>query len=49
VVPRNAGNTAQPGAGGGDNTGVSKQTCGGNNGCIAVYMFNRPLPPPISD
>jgi hypothetical protein len=39
VVPRNAANTAQPGAGNGDNTGVSKQTCGGNNGCIVVYQF----------
>jgi hypothetical protein len=42
VVPRNASNTAQPGAGAGDNTGVSKQTCGGNNGCIVVYQFARP-------
>jgi hypothetical protein len=41
VVPRNASNTAQPGAGAGDNTGVSKQTCGGNNGCIVVYQFVR--------
>jgi hypothetical protein len=49
VVPRNASNTAQPGAGGGDNTGISKQTCGGNNGCIAVYVFTPPPPPPVTD
>jgi len=49
VVPRNASNVAQPGAGGGDNTGVSKQTCGGNNGCIVVYQFVPPPPPPIVD
>jgi hypothetical protein len=40
VVPANASNTSQPGAGGGDTTGVSKQTCGSNNGCIVVYKFN---------
>ena len=42
VVPRNASNTAEPGAGSGDNTGVSKQLCGSNNGCIVVYQFTRP-------
>jgi hypothetical protein len=42
VVPFNPSNTAQPGAGGGDTTGVSKQTCGGNNGCIVVYQFVHP-------
>jgi hypothetical protein len=42
VVPKNASNTAEPGAGGGDTTGVSQQTCGSNNGCIVVYQFNRP-------
>lgn len=42
VVPQNASNTSQPGAGGGDTTGVSKQTCGSNNGCIVVYQFARP-------
>lgn len=41
VVPNNPSNTSQPGAGGGDTTGVSKQTCGSNNGCIVVYQFNR--------
>jgi hypothetical protein len=40
VVPQNASNTSQPGAGGGDTTGVSRQTCGSNNGCIVVYRFN---------
>jgi hypothetical protein len=49
VVPRNASNTAQPGAGGGDNTGISKQTCGSNNGCIVVYIFTPPPPPPVTD
>jgi len=42
VVPFNPGNTAEPGAGAGDKTGVSQQTCGGNNGCIVVYQFARP-------
>jgi hypothetical protein len=42
VVPFNPSNTAQPGAGSGDKTGVSKQTCGSNNGCIVVYQFARP-------
>jgi hypothetical protein len=42
VVPQNASNTSQPGAGGGDTTGVSKQTCGSNNGCIVVYKFASP-------
>jgi hypothetical protein len=42
VVPFNPTNTAQPGAGSGDKTGVSKQVCGGNNGCIVVYRFTRP-------
>jgi hypothetical protein len=42
TAPQNASNTAEPGAGGGDTTGVSKQTCGGNNGCIVVYQFARP-------
>lgn len=42
VVPFNPSNTAQPGAGSGDKTGVSKQTCGSNNGCIVVYQFTRP-------
>jgi hypothetical protein len=42
VVPFNPSNTSQPGAGGGDTTGVSKQTCGSNNGCIVVYQFARP-------
>jgi len=41
VVPFNPSNTSQPGAGAGDKTGVSQQTCGGNNGCIVVYQFTR--------
>jgi hypothetical protein len=49
VVPFNPSNTAQPGAGSGDKTGVSKQTCGGNNGCIVVYQYVAPPPPPITD
>jgi hypothetical protein len=49
VVPKNPSNTAQPGAGSGDTTGVSKQTCGGNNGCIVVYIFTPPPPPPVTD
>ncbi|MGA8760579.1 MAG: hypothetical protein WB611_30490 [Stellaceae bacterium] len=49
VVPQNASNTMEPGAGGGDTTGVSKQTCGSNNGCIVVYKFLPPPPPPITD
>lgn len=49
VVPKNASNTAEPGAGGGDTTGVSQQTCGSNNGCIVVYQFIPPPPPPVTD
>jgi hypothetical protein len=49
VVPYNPSNTAEPGAGSGDTTGVSLQLCGGNNGCIVVYQFTPPPPPPITD
>ncbi len=42
VVPYNPSNTAEPGAGSGDKTGVSKQLCGGSNGCIVVYQFVHP-------
>jgi len=45
VVPfnPNLSESQAPGSGGGDKTGNSKQICGSNNGCIAVYQFQRPF------
>lgn len=43
VVPfnPNLSESQEPGSGAGDKTGNSKQTCGSNNGCIAVYQFTK--------